>query len=108
MVEDHPHGQGVVEVDPEGHLLVAIERRDGDRLEVLERALMSVRVRTETGEEGWVKTAYLVEEEPARRRATGLESATARLAAELETMPLVAPVQGDLLGRARDDVLDDI
>ncbi len=56
----------------------------GDRMEVLERALMSVRVRTETGEEGWVKTAYLVDQEPPRRRAATLESANAALTTELE------------------------
>lgn len=46
----------------------------GARLEVLERALMSIRVRTEEGTEGWVKTAYIVTAEPARRRVAALET----------------------------------
>jgi hypothetical protein len=45
----------------------------GSRLSILERSLMSVQVRTDEGEEGWVKTAYLVETEPARRRVATLE-----------------------------------
>jgi hypothetical protein len=51
----------------------------GDRLEVLERSLMSIRVRTDDGEEGWVKTAYVVSKEPARRRVAGLEKANGEL-----------------------------
>jgi len=46
----------------------------GARLTVLERALMSIRVRTEDGDEGWVKTAYIVDKEPARSRLAGLEA----------------------------------
>lgn len=56
----------------------------GARLEVLDRALMTVRVRTEEGDEGWVKLAYLVEEEPGRRRAATLEKAQEKLQGELE------------------------
>lgn len=51
----------------------------GDRLEVLERSLMSIRVRTDDGEEGWVKTAYVVTKEPARRRVAGLEKTNGEL-----------------------------
>ena len=40
----------------------------GTRLDILERSLMSIRVRTEDGDEGWVKTAFVVDKEPARRR----------------------------------------
>ena len=59
----------------------------GARLTVLERALMSIRVRTEDGEEGWVKTAYIVETEPARSRLASVEAeaaATANRLAETE------------------------
>jgi len=45
----------------------------GERLVVLERALRSVRVRTDDGSEGWVKSAYLVTEVPAILRVTLLE-----------------------------------
>jgi hypothetical protein len=51
----------------------------GDALEVLERSLMSVRVRTEAGDEGWVKTAYLVSAEPGRRRVATLTAENTKL-----------------------------
>lgn len=57
----------------------------GAKLEVLERALMTVRVRTEDGVEGWVKTAYLVNNEPARRRVTTLERDNTKLSGQLES-----------------------
>ena len=56
----------------------------GAQLEVLERALMSVRVKTEAGDVGWVKTAYLVTTEPAKRRVNALELANESIKAELE------------------------
>ncbi len=56
----------------------------GARLTVLERALMSIRVRTEDGDEGWVKTAYIVETEPARSRLGRLEAAVETAGARLE------------------------
>ena len=55
----------------------------GARLSILERSLMSVQVRTEEGDKGWVKTAYLVETEPARRRVAGLERLQAETADSL-------------------------
>jgi len=58
----------------------------GAALEVLERSLMSIRVRTEDGQEGWVKTAYVVTQEPARRRVTRLETANAALERENATV----------------------
>jgi hypothetical protein len=56
----------------------------GDALEVLERARVSIRVRTADKEEGWVKTAYVVTEEPARRRVAVLSQANLQLAEERE------------------------
>jgi len=56
----------------------------GARLDVLERSLQTIRVRTEDGDEGWVKTAYLVDEAPAARRIEPLEADNARLTAALE------------------------
>ncbi len=55
----------------------------GARLTVLERALMSIRVRTDEGDEGWVKTAYIVEAEPARSRLARVEAEAAATAARL-------------------------
>jgi SH3 domain protein len=56
----------------------------GAKLDVLERALMTVRVRTEDGVEGWVKTAYLVDTEPARRRVAALERDNAKMSDDLD------------------------
>lgn len=55
----------------------------GARLDVLERSLMSIRVRTEDGDEGWVKTAFVVTSEPARRRVASLEALQEETAARL-------------------------
>jgi hypothetical protein len=55
----------------------------GSRLEILERSLMSIRVRGEDGDEGWVKTAYVVASEPARRRLAGLENLQAETESQL-------------------------
>ena len=55
----------------------------GARMEVLERALMSIRIRTEDGDEGWVKTAYIVTTEPARSRVARVEALQTETAAAL-------------------------
>lgn len=55
----------------------------GTRLEILERSLMSIRVRTEDGDQGWVKTAFVVDKEPARRRLARIEAEHAGSAAAL-------------------------
>jgi len=46
----------------------------GAELEVLERTPNFTRVRTVDGQEGWVKSAYLVEEKPAQLRVAELEA----------------------------------
>jgi SH3 domain protein len=51
----------------------------GTPLEVLERQRNYARVRTPDGSEGWVKTAYLVAEKPARTRLANLETENRRL-----------------------------
>ena len=55
----------------------------GARLTVLERSLMSIRVQTDDGDEGWVKTAYLVESEPARSKLARVEAEAAATGARL-------------------------
>ncbi len=85
----------------------------GARLEILERSLMSVRVRAEDGAEGWVKTAYLVEIEPARRRLASLEqqqavSQSALAAAESAQTSLAERAQSlqQELDQVRQDIID--
>lgn len=72
----------------------------GAELEVLERVPNYARVRTEDGREGWVKSAYLVAEPPARYQLAQLteelETARKRLAAT-EAALLVAQQETDQL-----------
>jgi SH3 domain protein len=55
----------------------------GTQLTVLEREANYARVRTADGQEGWVRTAYLVGDEPARFRVATLEAELERLEREL-------------------------
>jgi SH3 domain protein len=56
----------------------------GTPLEVLERAPNFARVRTPSGQEGWVKSAYLVAEKPAQARIAETEAEVTRLRTALE------------------------
>ncbi|MDJ0927879.1 MAG: TIGR04211 family SH3 domain-containing protein [Gammaproteobacteria bacterium] len=58
----------------------------GDALEVITWARPFVRVRLQDGTEGWVRAAFLVDEEPARSRIVRVESARDELAAELDAI----------------------
>jgi len=55
----------------------------GSELEVLDRVPNFARVRTTNGQEGWVKSAYLVTEKPAQLRVAEVETELERLRAEL-------------------------
>lgn len=55
----------------------------GTELEVLERVPNFARVRTAAGQEGWVKSAYLVEEKPAQARIAETEAELERLRTDL-------------------------
>lgn len=57
----------------------------GTALEVLERVPNYARVRTPDGEEGWVRSAYLVAEEPARAQLGELQTKVDQLTDELTT-----------------------
>jgi SH3 domain protein len=54
----------------------------GTQLEVLERNASLARVRTSGGEEGWVKSAFLVPDKPAQTRVAELEVELAGLRSE--------------------------
>jgi len=56
----------------------------GTPLTILERRPNFARVRTPDGEEGWVKSAYLVTEKPAQLRVAEVEAEIATVRAELE------------------------
>lgn len=58
----------------------------GDKLEVLERALMSVMVRSEDGAEGWVKSAFLLTEPTAKLRLAALEKDSAAVSETLTAL----------------------
>lgn len=55
----------------------------GTELEVLDRVPNYARVRTTDGQEGWVKSAYLVAEKPAQLRVAEVEAELERLRAAL-------------------------
>jgi SH3 domain protein len=57
----------------------------GTELEVLERNSSLARVRTAAGEEGWVKSAFLVPDKPAQLRVAELEAELAGLRSETES-----------------------
>ena len=73
----------------------------GTELEILEQLPRFARVRTVDGEEGWVRPAYLVTEQPARHRVAELEAAVADLNARLVSLA-AATVDGPLPGAAGD------
>lgn len=54
----------------------------GTELEVLSRTTNYARVRTADGQEGWVKSAYLVDEKPAQLRVAEVEAELAELRQE--------------------------
>jgi SH3 domain protein len=55
----------------------------GTALTVLERATNYARVRTPEGEEGWVRSAFLVSEKPAQLRVAEVEARAAELERQL-------------------------
>jgi SH3 domain protein len=58
----------------------------GTELTVLERVPNYARVRTADGQEGWVRSFYLVAEKPARLRLAETEAEVERLERELESL----------------------
>ncbi len=72
----------------------------GTELEVLERAPSFARVRTPDGEEGWVRSAFLVTEQPARHRVAELEAAVAELNARLDSVAAASAATDELPGGA--------
>lgn len=67
----------------------------GDRLEVLERSTNYALVRADDGSEGWVKSAFLIDEPPARFRLAAVE-------AELEAKSTLAAGAEAAIAEARD------
>jgi SH3 domain protein len=86
----------------------------GAELEIIERVPNYAHVRTTDGEEGWVKSAYLVSEKPAKTRVAELEQELKSVLAELkETQAALEATQSEArqLGRqaaATDDSADAI
>lgn len=58
----------------------------GDSVEVMERTRFYALVRIADGRRGWVKVAYLVDDEPARARLAAVEAERDGLASELENL----------------------
>jgi SH3 domain protein len=85
---------------------VLLKLRSGDRMELLESKGRYAHVRSEGGKEGWVKSLYLVKEEPARTRVNKLEKSNVglestvkelrvQLADEQKKVSLLEQQQGD-------------
>ncbi|MGI9259753.1 MAG: TIGR04211 family SH3 domain-containing protein [Gammaproteobacteria bacterium] len=62
--------------------------QSGTELEVLTRVPNYALVETANGEQGWVKSAYLVDQKPARLRVTEVEAALEIMRDELESAQL--------------------
>jgi len=69
-----------------------LKLRSGDQLELLERKGRYARIRSDGGQEGWVKGLYLVDIEPARTRVNklersnqGMENTVKKLRSQLST-----------------------
>jgi SH3 domain protein len=76
----------------------------GAELQVLERTTNFARVRTAAGRVGWVKSAFLVTEEPAQARVAQLEAELAALRDEVAAARVArqsAEEQAERLGRER-------
>ncbi len=78
----------------------------GAALEVLERAGRTLRVKTESGSEAWVKAGYTVSEEPARRRLALLQAASEQSEqklAQAENRAQTAKQQAEMLQQQLQD-----
>ena len=81
----------------------------GSELEVLARVPNYAQVRTTDGEQGWVKSAYLVADKPARLRVSEVEAALDIMREEIrqaQSAQQAAELQTERLGRnirARED-----
>ncbi len=60
--------------------------RSGDSFEILERKGRYANVRLPGGQSGWIKSLYMVTEEPARARLNKLENQNADLTARLQSL----------------------
>lgn len=60
--------------------------KSGDRMEVLQREGRYARVRLDTGDTGWVKSLYLVEDEPSRAQLTKVENDFAAARQRIENL----------------------
>jgi SH3 domain protein len=71
----------------------------GTPLEVMERNSNYARVRTSGGQEGWVKSAYLVDEKPAQLRVAELEAELAGLRGQFDQVRSARSSAEDELNR---------
>ena len=71
----------------------------GTPLEVIERNSNYARVRTSGGQEGWVKSAYLVDEKPAQLRVAELEAELAGLRGQFDQVRNAHSSAADELNR---------
>jgi SH3 domain protein len=78
----------------------------GTELEVLARVPNFARVRTATGQQGWVKSAYLVAEKPAQARIAETEAELERLRTDLAAARTTQHAAEETAGRLTQQVAD--
>ena len=74
----------------------------GARLEVVERKGSHIKIRTSSGVEGWVKSAYLSSAKPAKILLDDVRDKTSRLESELQRLKQMQPgqsIQNDALSQ---------
>lgn len=76
----------------------------GTAVEVLERQPNFARVRTPNGQEGWVKSAYLVEQKPAALRVAELEAELASVREEVHAAATARKSAENELERLRQEL----
>lgn len=79
----------------------------GTPLEVLERTVNYARVRTTGGEEGWVKSAYLVSDKPAQLRVAEVEAELAALKERVELAEEARVTAEQQAARVKQQLTDD-
>jgi len=80
--------------------------KSGEAVDILERNRSFVRVRLEDGREGWVRGAFLLDEEPAVLQVARLTAERDRLAAELDSRQDNGADQAVVMNDLRQDARD--
>ena len=81
-----------------------VNLESGDSLEILEQTQFYARVRLPDGREGWVRSTFLVDEEPARYRIQKVEEERDRYSAELEALKNQMAKRDEIVNKLESDL----